>query len=98
MSGNTVWQADMVSEEAADLIRGYVAERNEVYTWENSYAKTLKINELDKKILASASCTFPNVHINFVGDSITEGVGGNEDANRNKISYVNYVQNALQFG
>lgn len=98
VSGNVMWQANTVSEEVASLIRGYVKERNEVYTWDNSYEKTMKINELDKKILAVANCSFPNVHINFVGDSITEGVGGNVDENGNKISYVNYVQNALKFG
>ena len=33
----------------------------------------------------------------FIGDSITEGVGGNLDPNGNKISYVNYVDEALDF-
>lgn len=98
VSGNVLWQADMVSEEEAALIRSYVQERNEVYTWANSYDKTVKINELDKKILETAACTFPDIQINFVGDSITEGVGGAVDANGNTISYVNYVQEALQFG
>ena len=98
VSGNVLWQADAVSEETAVLIREYVQERNEVYTWANSYEKTLKINELDKKILAVANCSFPNVTINFVGDSITEGVGGKVDDAGNKISYVNYVQSALHFG
>lgn len=98
VSGNTLWQANAVSEEAASLIRGYVQERNEVYTWANSYEKTLKINELDQKILAVANCSFPDVTINFVGDSITEGVGGNVDENGHTISYVNYVQSYLHFG
>lgn len=98
VSGNVLWQADMVSEGAAAVIRSYAEERAEVYTWENSYEKTLKINELDTMILDEAACTFPNVRINFVGDSITEGVGGNTDADGNTISYVNYVQERLQFG
>lgn len=98
VSGNVLWQANMVSEEEAALIKGYAEERNAVYAWDNSYAKTVKINELDKKILETAACTFPNVQINFVGDSITEGVGGALDANGQTISYVNYVQEALQFG
>ena len=38
----------------------------------------VKINELDRKILEAANCAFPNVKINFIGDSITEGVGGNQ--------------------
>lgn len=98
VSGNVLWQANMVTEEEAALIRSYVEERNEVYTWANSYEKTMKINELDNLILDVAACTFPNVQINFVGDSITEGVGGAVDANGEKISYVNYVQEELQFG
>ena len=98
VSGNVLWQADMVTEEEATLIRSYVEERNEVYTWANSYDKTMKINELDNLILETAACTFPNIQINFVGDSITEGVGGAVDANGNTISYVNYVQEELQFG
>ena len=98
VSGNLAWEANMISEETAAVIRQYVEERNQVYTWENTYDKTLKINELDHKILSAANCSFPNVSISFVGDSITEGVGGNEDASGNKISYVNYVQDALHFG
>lgn len=98
VSGNVLWQADTVSEETAALLREYVQERNEVYTWENSYEKTLKINELDKKILETANCSFPGISINFVGDSITEGIGGNVDENGHTISYVNYVQSYLHFG
>ena len=98
VSGNVIWQADTIAPETVELLRAYVQERNLVYTWENSYEKTLKINELDKKILETAGCTFPDVKINFIGDSITEGVGGNEVAGGRKISYVNYVQEALQFG
>ena len=98
VSGNVIWQADSISPETEQLLRGYVTERSLVYTWQNSYEKTLKINELDKKILEAAGCAFPNVKINFVGDSVTEGVGGNQDAEGRQISYVNYVQAALQFG
>lgn len=98
VSGNVVWQADTISPETEQLLRSYVTERSLVYTWQNSYEKTLKINELDRKILEAANCAFPNVKINFIGDSITEGVGGNQDAEGRQISYVNYVQTALQFG
>ncbi len=98
VSGNVIWQADTIAPETAELLRGYVQERNLVYIWQNSYEKTLKINELDKKILATAGCAFPSVKINFIGDSITEGVGGSQDADGRQISYVNYVQQALQFG
>lgn len=98
VSGNVIWEADTVSEETAAVLRQYVEERKQVYTWENSYEKTLKINELDQKILAAAPCTFPNVSIDFVGDSITEGVGGREKEDGTKVSYVEYVQQALGFG
>lgn len=98
VSGNVLWQANTISEEELALIKSYVEERNQVYTWDDSYEKTLKINELDQKILAVANCSFPDVQISFVGDSITEGVGGNVDENGGRISYVNYVQEALQFG
>ena len=98
VSGNVLWQADTIAPETVELLRAYVQERNLVYLWDNSYEKTLKINELDKKILETAGCAFPGVKINFIGDSITEGTGGNQDADGRKISYVNYVQAALQFG
>lgn len=98
VSGNVIWEADTVSEETAAVLRQYVEERKQVYTWENSYEKTLKINELDQKILAAANCRFPDVSINFVGDSITEGVGGRQEEDGTKISYAEYVQQALGFG
>lgn len=98
VSGNVIWEADTVSEETAAVLRQYVEERKQVYAWENSYEKTLKINELDQKILAAAPCTFPQVSIDFVGDSITEGVGGREKEDGTKVSYVEYVQQALGFG
>ena len=98
VSGNVLWQADALTQEEVDAIRGYVAERKEVYGWSSSYEKTLKINELDKLILGAADCSFPNIQITFVGDSVTEGIGGNVDGSGKYISYVNYVQDALRFG
>jgi len=75
----------------------YIRERDEVYTWPASYEKTLKINELDKKILDNAYYSFTDRQVVFIGDSITEGVGGNLDSEGNKISYVNYVDEVLDF-
>lgn len=75
----------------------YVAEREEVYKQPDSYEKTVKINELDKKILENAYYSFTNNKAVFIGDSITEGTGGNTDADGKKISYVNYVDEALNF-
>ncbi len=79
------------------LQQTYIKERNEVYALPASYEKTLKINELDKKILENAYCSLTDKQVVFIGDSITEGVGGNLDPNGNKISYVNYVDEALDF-
>ena len=98
VSGNVLWQADSLTQEEVDAIRGYVVERKEVYGWSSSYEKTLKINELDKLILGVADCSFPNIQITFVGDRVTEGIGGNVDGSGKYISYVNYVQDALRFG
>ena len=89
VSGNVIWQADTVAPETAELLRSYVQERNGVYAWQNSYEKTLKINELDKKILETANCAFPGVKITFIGDSVTEGLGGIQVADgRQAVSYT----------
>lgn len=87
-----------VSDNDMNLISSLVTERNEVYTWDNTYEKTMKINELDRKILEAAYYDFSSIQADFIGDSITEGVGGNLDADGNKISYVNYVNQILQLG
>ena len=84
-------------EKRKILQAAYINERNEVYTWPASYEKTMKINELDKKILENAYYSFGDKKIVFIGDSITEGVGGIVDASGNKISYVNYVDEVLDF-
>lgn len=96
-SGNVCWEPNTISQSSIDKIRMYVSERESVYAWDDAYEKTKRINELDQLILTEANVTFPNVEINFIGDSITEGVGGNVDADGNTISYVNYVQNILHF-
>lgn len=91
---------ELTEEEIAvrkALQEAYIKERDEVYTWPVSYEKTVKINELDKKILENAYFTFDKKQIVFIGDSITEGVGGVIDSSGNKVSYVNYVDEALDF-
>ena len=90
------WTEEEIATRKA-LQEAYVNERNEVYAWPASYEKTLKINELDKKILENAYYSFGDMQIVFIGDSITEGVGGNIDVDGNKISYVNYVNENLDF-
>lgn len=86
-----------VSENDISKLKNLVSERNEVYTWEDTYEKTLKINELDRQILEVGKYDFSEIKACFVGDSITEGVGGNRDANGTTISYVDYVNGALHF-
>ena len=91
---------ELTAEEIAirkQLQAAYVNERNEVYTWPDSYEKTCKIFELDLNILENAYYSFEDMEVVFIGDSITEGVGGNLDADGDKISYVNYVDEALDF-
>lgn len=75
----------------------YIKEREEVYKQPDTYEKTLKINELDKKIIENACYSFEDKQIVFIGDSITEGVGGKLDAEGKKVSYVNYVDETLNF-
>lgn len=90
----------LTEEEIAlrrSLQEAYLKERNEVYTWPASYEKTVKINELDRKIIENAYYSFTDHQVVFIGDSITEGVGGLLDAAGDKISYVNYVDQALDF-
>lgn len=98
---NSASQIAQLSEEEIAvrkaLQEAYVNERNEVYTWQDSLEKTMKINELDKKIIENAYYSFNNTNIVFIGDSITEGVGGIVDAEGKKVSYVNYVDEALDF-
>lgn len=91
---------ELTEEEIAtrkQLQQVYVNERNEVYSWPNSSDKTWKIFELDVKILENAYYSFDDMEVVFIGDSITEGVGGILDDKGEKISYVNYVDEALDF-
>ncbi len=86
-----------VSDNNLSTIYELVAQRNEVYSWDNTFEKTMKINELDRKILEAGYYDFSGITADFIGDSITEGVGGDLDTEGNKISFVNYVNQELQF-
>ena len=97
VSGNVLWQPENVTAEDADKIRGLVAQRKQIYSWENSYEKTMAIYDIDKQILDIAQCTFTNITVNFVGDSVTEGVGGKDNGYGSKTGYVDYVNQYLQF-
>lgn len=76
----------------------YAAAREQLYTMSNSLEKTQKINEIDKQILANNSYDFSTKTIQFLGDSITEGICGSKDEEGDYISYVNYVNDYLKFG
>ncbi len=76
----------------------FAAARELLYTQPNSLDKTQKINEIDKQILANNSFDFSGKTIQFFGDSITEAICGAQDESGNRISYVDYANNYLQFG
>lgn len=75
-----------------------ISAREQAYAMENSLEKTEKINELDKQILASNAFDFSTKSIQFLGDSITEGITASKDEDGNYISYVNYANEHLKFG
>ena len=86
-------------EKAArkELQASLAASREELYALPNSLEKTQKINEIDKQILANNTYDFSIKSVQFLGDSITEGICGEKDADGNYISYVNYVNDYLKF-
>lgn len=75
----------------------FATAREQLYSMDNSLEKTQKINEIDKQILANNSFDFSTKTIQFLGDSITEGICGAKADNSDYISYVNYVNDYLQF-
>lgn len=86
-------------EKAArkELQASLAASREELYALPNSLEKTQKINEIDKQILANNTYDFSVKSVQFLGDSITEGICGEKDADGNYISYVNYANDYLKF-
>ena len=86
-------------EKAArkELQASLAASREELYALPNSLEKTQKINEIDKQILANNTYDFSAKSVQFLGDSITEGICGSKDADGNYISYVNYANDYLRF-
>lgn len=75
-----------------------ISAREQAYAMANSLEKTQKINELDKQILENNSFDFSQKTVQFLGDSITEGITASKDENGNYISYVNYANDYLKFG
>jgi lysophospholipase L1-like esterase len=71
--------------------------RETLYSLPNSKDKTLKIDQMDRQILANNSYDFSKKRIVFIGDSITEGILGAVTTDNKYISYPDYVQSYLHF-
>ena len=102
-------QQPVVEKTVAELTEGekearrqlqinLLSAREQAYAMENSLEKTQKINEIDKQILANNAYDFSGKTIQFLGDSITEGITASKDEEGNYISYVNYANDHLKFG
>lgn len=73
------------------------AYRETLYSEPSSLEKTQKINAVDKEIIANNAFDFSTKRIQFLGDSVTEGICGAVDEDGNYISYVNYINDYLKF-
>jgi lysophospholipase L1-like esterase len=71
--------------------------RATLYGLPNTKDKTIKINQMDRQILANNSYDFSKKNIVFIGDSITEGIKGAVTSDGRYISYPDYVQSYLHF-
>lgn len=74
-----------------------ISAREQAYAMDNSLEKTQKINEIDKQILENNAFDFSTKTIQFLGDSITEGITASKDEEGNYVSYVNYANDYLKF-
>jgi lysophospholipase L1-like esterase len=71
--------------------------RATLYGLPNTKDKTIKINQMDRQILANNSYDFSKKNIVYIGDSITEGIKGSVTSDGRYISYPDYVQSYLHF-
>lgn len=71
--------------------------RQTLYSLANSMDKTIKINQMDRQILANNAYNFGTKNVVFIGDSITEGITSAIDDNGNFVSYVTYANSYLHF-
>ena len=94
--------------KVSELSEGELAARREqqanfaearatLYGMNDSIDKTVRINQMDRQILANNAYDFSGKTIVFVGDSITEGITSAIDQNGNFISYVTYANSYLRF-
>jgi lysophospholipase L1-like esterase len=71
--------------------------RQLLYDLDNSKDKTIKINQMDRQIIANNTYDFSDKNIVFIGDSITEGVTGAVSSDGTLVSYPDYVESKLHF-
>lgn len=74
------------------------AARDEIYKLPNSVDKVNRINQLDQQILANNAYDFSDKVVQFIGDSITEGVTASFSEDGTKLTYVEYANRYLQIG
>lgn len=74
------------------------AARDELYKLPNSVDKVQKINQIDQQILSYNTYDFGDKTVQFIGDSITEGVTATFDENGTKLTFVEYANRYLQIG
>lgn len=81
-----------------ELQANLVNARQQLYALPNSPEKVLRINELDKQILANNVYDFSGKTVQFIGDSITEGVTAITNSDGVKMTYVQYANKYLKIG
>lgn len=72
--------------------------RRQLYALPNSPEKVLQINQIDKQILENNVYDFSDKTVQFVGDSITEGVTATVGPDGTKMTYVQYADKYLNIG
>lgn len=75
----------------------FAAARATLYSMQDSIDKTVRMNQMDRQILANNAYDFGGKTIVFIGDSITEGITSAIDQHGNYISYVTYANSYLRF-
>ncbi|MBE5875492.1 MAG: hypothetical protein E7290_01240 [Lachnospiraceae bacterium] len=85
-------------EARRQFVQQLAQQRETLYALPNSVDKMNQIAQIDTMIIQNNPYDFSEKHISFIGDSITESVGGKIDENGKRISYVDYVQDYLNIG
>ena len=72
--------------------------RQQLYALPNSPEKVLQINQVDKQILENNVYDFSDKTVQFIGDSITEGITAMTDSDGTKLTYMQYANKYLNIG